>query len=68
LQRWSREESEAAIKARGGKAPGSVSQKTTAVVLGEDPGGAKLTKATELGIPLLDEEGFERLLETGELP
>jgi DNA ligase (NAD+) len=68
LQRWSREESEAAIKARGGKAPGSVSQKTTAVVLGADPGGAKLTKATELGIPLLDEDGFDRLLETGELP
>jgi len=68
LQRWSREESEAAIKARGGKAPGSVSQKTTAVVLGTDPGGAKLTKATELGIPLLDEDGFDRLLETGELP
>jgi len=68
LQRWSREESEAAIKARGGKAPGSVSQKTTAVVLGADPGGAKLTKATELGIPLLDEDGFDRFLETGELP
>ncbi len=68
LQRWSREESEAAIKARGGKAPGSVSQKTTAVVLGADPGGAKLAKATELGIPLLDEDGFDRLLETGELP
>jgi DNA ligase (NAD+) len=68
LQRWSREESEAAIKARGGKAPGSVSQKTTAVVLGADPGGAKLTKATELGTPLLDEDGFDRLLETGELP
>ena len=68
LQGWSREEAEAAIKARGGKAPGSVSQKTTAMVLGVDPGGAKLSKATELGIPLLDEGGFDRLLETGELP
>jgi DNA ligase (NAD+) len=68
LQGWSREEAEAAIKARGGKAPGSVSQKTTAVVLGADPGGAKLVKATELGIPLLDEDGFGRILETGELP
>jgi DNA ligase (NAD+) len=67
LQGWSREEAEAAIKARGGKAPGSVSQKTTAVVLGDDPGGAKLAKATELGIPLLDEGGFGRLLDTGEL-
>jgi DNA ligase (NAD+) len=68
LDGWSREDAEAAIKARGGKAPGSVSQKTTAVVLGADPGGAKLSKATELGIPLLDEGGFGRLLETGELP
>jgi BRCT domain type II-containing protein len=38
------------------------------VVLGADPGGAKLVKATELGIPLLDEDGFGRILETGELP
>lgn len=68
LQRQSREEAEAAIKSRGGKAPGSVSQRTTAVVVGTDPGGAKLAKATELGIPLLDEDAFERLLETGELP
>ena len=67
LQRWSREEAEAAIKARGGKAPGSVSQKTTALVVGADPGGAKLTKATQLGVPVLDEEGFQHLLETGEL-
>jgi DNA ligase (NAD+) len=68
LQRWSREDAEAAIKARGGKAPGSVSQKTTALVLGDEPGGAKLAKANELGIPLLDEAAFERLMETGELP
>jgi DNA ligase (NAD+) len=68
LQRWSREDAEAAIKARGGKAPGSVSLKTTALVLGSEPGGAKLDKATEIGIPLLDEDAFERLLETGDLP
>jgi DNA ligase (NAD+) len=68
LQRWSREEAEAAIKARGGKAPGSVSQKTTAVVVGDDPGGAKLAKATALGVPLLDEGAFEHLLQTGQLP
>ena len=67
LERLSREDAEAAIKARGGKAPGSVSQKTTAVVVGADPGGAKLTKATTLGVPLLDEAAFEHLLETGEL-
>jgi DNA ligase (NAD+) len=64
----SREDAEAAIKARGGKAPGSVSQKTTALVVGSEPGGAKLTKATGLGVPVLDEDAFERLLETGELP
>jgi len=68
LERWSRETAEEAIKARGGKAPGSVSRKTTAVVVGEGPGAAKLTKATELSVPILDEAAFEHLLETGELP
>lgn len=67
LHRWSREDAEAAIKSRGGKAPGSVSQKTTAVVVGAEPGGAKLSRAADLGIPLLDEDGFDRLLETGQL-
>ena len=65
---FSREEAEAAIKDRGGKSPGSVSAKTFAVVVGADPGAAKLTKATDLGIPMLDETGFAHLLETGELP
>jgi DNA ligase (NAD+) len=68
LDRWSREAAEEAVKARGGKAPGSVSKKTTALVLGSDPGAAKLAKAHELGIPILDEDGFDRLLATGELP
>jgi DNA ligase (NAD+) len=68
LERWSREEAEEAIKARGGKSPGSVSKKTTAVVVGSDPGAAKLNKATELGIPVVDEAGFAHLLETGEIP
>jgi DNA ligase (NAD+) len=36
--------------------------------VGEGPGGSKLTKAEELGIPVLDEAGFEHLLSTGELP
>ena len=67
LERWSRETAEEAVKARGGKAPGSVSRKTTAVVAGEAPGAAKLTKAAELGVPVIDEAAFERLLETGEL-
>jgi DNA ligase (NAD+) len=68
LEGWSREEAEEAIKSRGGKSPGSVSKKTTAVVVGSEPGAAKLSKATELGVPVIDEAGFARLLETGELP
>jgi DNA ligase (NAD+) len=68
LEAMSREAAEEAIKARGGKAPGSVSKKTTAVVVGESPGAAKVTKAEELGVPVLDEAAFLRLLETGELP
>ena len=65
LSGWSREAAEEAIKARGGKAPGSVSKKTTAVVAGAEPGSAKLARATELGVPIIDEEAFGRLLETG---
>jgi len=68
LANYSREGAEVAIKSRGGKSPGSVSAKTFAVVLGESPGASKVTKAEQLGIPVLDEAGFEILLETGELP
>jgi DNA ligase (NAD+) len=67
LEGFSRDGAEEAIKARGGKSPGSVSKKTTAVVLGDAPGAAKLAKASQLGIPILDESGFVRLLENGEL-
>jgi DNA ligase (NAD+) len=68
LEGFSRDGATDAIKARGGKAPGSVSKKTTAIVVGEGPGAAKLSKAEELGIPVLDEAGFRHLLDTGELP
>jgi len=67
LPGYSREEAEAAVKARGGKSPASVSKKTTALVVGESPGASKLTKAEQLGVPVLDQAGFEKLLETGEL-
>jgi DNA ligase (NAD+) len=67
LARYSREEAELAIKARGGKSPGSVSAKTFAVVVGDAPGAAKITKAEQLGVPILDDAGFDQLLSTGEL-
>ena len=68
LAGYSREGAEQAIKARGGKSPGSVSAKTFAVVVGAEPGASKLAKAEQLGVPVLDEAGFEALLRTGELP
>ena len=68
LEGFSRDEAADAIKDRGGKCPGSVSAKTFAVVVGAEPGASKLTKAQELGVPILDEAGFVHLLETGELP
>jgi DNA ligase (NAD+) len=61
MEGFSREEAEDAIRAAGGKPAGSVSKKTDYLVVG--PGaGSKLAKATELGIPVLDEEAFRRLL------
>jgi DNA ligase (NAD+) len=63
---FSREEAEDAIRAAGGKPAGSVSKKTDFLVAG--PGaGSKLQKAAELRIPVLDEDGFRRLIE-GETP
>ncbi len=68
LAGYNREEAEEAIITRGGKSPGSVSKKTFALVVGESPGASKLTKAEALGVPILDEAGFDHLLATGELP
>ncbi|HSM67374.1 MAG TPA: helix-hairpin-helix domain-containing protein, partial [Ilumatobacteraceae bacterium] len=68
LAGYSREEAAAAVVERGGKSPGSVSKKTMALVVGESPGASKLTKAESLGVPILDEAGFEHLLATGDLP
>jgi DNA ligase (NAD+) len=67
LEGFSRDGAEEAITGRGGKSPGSVSKKTYAVVVGDGPGAAKLSKAEELGIPIIDEAAFVQLLETGEL-
>jgi DNA ligase (NAD+) len=61
LAGFSRPEAEDAIRAAGGKAAGSVSRKTDYLVAGENA-GSKLDKARELGVPVLDEAGFRRLL------
>ena len=67
LERRTRDEAGAALKALGAKVTGSVSKKTSYVVAG--PGaGSKLTKAESLGVPVLDEEQLERVLATGALP
>jgi DNA ligase (NAD+) len=64
LAGFSRDDAKEAIVARGGKAAGSVSKKTDYVVAGDSP-GSKYDKAVELGVPILDEDGFRRLLAEG---
>jgi DNA ligase (NAD+) len=61
LAGMTRDEAAAAISARGGQVAGSVSKKTTYVVAGADP-GTKLAKARELGVTVLDEKAFTRLI------
>jgi DNA ligase (NAD+) len=62
LEGFSRTDAEEAIRAAGGKPAGSVSKKTDYLVAGENA-GSKLAKAEELGVPVLDEAGFRRLLD-----
>ncbi len=64
LDNYSRDAAKSAAEAKGAKVTGSVSKKTTALVAGANA-GSKLAKATDLGIPVLDETGFERLLAEG---
>jgi DNA ligase (NAD+) len=64
LTGFSRDDAKEAIVARGGKAAGSVSKKTAYVVAGDSP-GSKYDKAVELGVPILDEDGFRKLLSEG---
>ena len=62
LTRFDRKTAQAMIEERGGKASGSVSKKTTYVVVGE-AAGSKLTRARELGVPVLSEDEFVNMLE-----
>jgi DNA ligase (NAD+) len=61
LARRSREDAEAIVKRQGGKTSGSVSRKTDLVVAG-DAAGSKLAKARELGVRVIDEDEFDRLV------
>ncbi|HEX2896067.1 MAG TPA: NAD-dependent DNA ligase LigA, partial [Marmoricola sp.] len=61
---FSRDGAKEAIVSRGGKASSSVSKKTDYVVVGDNP-GSKADKAEQLGVPVLDEEGFKALLRDG---
>ena len=62
LEGFSRAEAEDAVRAAGGHAASSVSAKTSYLVAGEKA-GSKLAKATQLGVPVLDEDGFRKLIE-----
>jgi DNA ligase (NAD+) len=62
LERWSREQAASALEAAGAKVTNSVSAKTTALIVGEEPGASKLTKAQRLGVELVDEAALEKLL------
>jgi DNA ligase (NAD+) len=64
LQDFSRDSAAEAITSRGGKVSGSVSKKTSFVVVGDSP-GSKYDKAVAAGVPILDEAGFAVLLSDG---
>ncbi len=64
LEAFDRTQAKEAIEERGGKASGSVSKNTDYLVAGEKA-GSKLTKARDLGVTVLDEEGFKKLLAEG---
>ena len=62
LSKFTRDEATEKIELYGGKAAGSVSKKTTYVVVGENA-GSKEKKARELGIPILSEDDFLAMIE-----
>jgi DNA ligase (NAD+) len=62
LERFTRDEAAAALEAMGAKVSNAVSGKTSGLVVGEEPGNSKLTKARKLNVPLLTEPDLEQLL------
>ncbi|MFI7607606.1 NAD-dependent DNA ligase LigA [Micromonospora sp. NPDC049366] len=64
LAGFSRDQAAEAVQSRGGKVSGSVSKKTSFVVVGDNP-GSKADKAASLKVPVLDEDGFRLLLDEG---
>jgi DNA ligase (NAD+) len=62
LEGFTRDEAAAALEAKGAKVINSVSGKTTGLIVGEEPGNSKLTKARKLEVPLLDEAALNELL------
>jgi DNA ligase (NAD+) len=63
LERFSREEAQARLEALGAKVTGSVSAKTTGLIVGEEPGASKLTKAQKVEAPILSEAELLELLD-----
>jgi DNA ligase (NAD+) len=62
LEKYSRDEAKAVLEGLGAKVTDSVSKKTTGLVVGEEPGASKLTKAQRAGVPLLTEAELDELL------
>lgn len=67
LQNYKRTEAAKLLETMGAKCTGSVSKKTSYVIAGE-AAGSKLTKAEQLGVPVLDESALVQILTTGQVP
>jgi DNA ligase (NAD+) len=62
LEEFTRDEARAALEALGAKVSDSVSSKTTGLIVGEEPGASKVTKAQKAGVPTLSEADLQQLL------
>lgn len=62
LKNYKRDEIKEVIEKNGGKAAGSVSSKTSFILAGDEPGGNKISKAKELGIKIISEEEFQKII------